>query len=401
MSPACNEPPNRSHVEDSWYLQSSCDCRQHAIDWRHRLVSVFAGTSKALRAFVMEDCLGPSKWIWFSRQQKPLDHLDHIDSGNRGPLGSLKLLIVTFHGSFFYYFGAMSVTLSVAIHPFAVGKKVEVRYRDDATTLIAYGKRYSRGTFAPISARRCKFSAPLCQSTFMLATSEVEAGNGNTYVATRTGADLRYGNQPFSTTSLPPTPPKRTSPPDSAASHHPRPRQRKMALLKPPALKQTQLRHLRLPPRLFAVIGIKNTDSEKKNHPLRPHSAGSRLVRMTKGSVSEPLRKVWHRPGPMVTLWPAGMSLFSPSTVARMTPEWLRKVSVWCLGQLSGRHVDGGAGCDMGCRAEFRRGVGWGRIGCCWRPFPVVRGVEIAVTVTVLGDGAGEEGERGAGWWRD
>ncbi|KAG8525261.1 uncharacterized protein KY384_008905 [Bacidia gigantensis] len=138
------------------------------------LVAIFAALLKALLAFSLSDCLGQAKWIWFSKQQRPLRDLYLIDGASRGPLGSLKLLGYPVARSFIT-FGAVAVIISIAIDPFAqltIGKKETVVLRDDNATQIAFAKRYSKGSLSTFSAA-------------MIADP-----NGNNYSATSTDADF-------------------------------------------------------------------------------------------------------------------------------------------------------------------------------------------------------------------
>lgn len=81
-------------VEDTWLLQTLAIIfsilsigaiaallahydNKSIFDWNgvtlNAVVAVFAALTKALLAFAISDCLGQSKWIWFSWQQKAID----------------------------------------------------------------------------------------------------------------------------------------------------------------------------------------------------------------------------------------------------------------------------------------------------------------------------------------
>ncbi|KAL8777721.1 MAG: hypothetical protein Q9213_007736 [Squamulea squamosa] len=137
------------HNEDTWRLQtlavvgSTLSIGAIAVllahydtkpifDWNavtlNAIVAVFSAVSKALLAFALSDCIGQSKRIWFSWQERHLKDLDSIDNASRGPLGSLKLMGQPMARSFIS-FGAVVVILSVAIDPFVqltVGKQNKI-----------------------------------------------------------------------------------------------------------------------------------------------------------------------------------------------------------------------------------------------------------------------------------
>ncbi|KAL8685577.1 MAG: hypothetical protein Q9224_005763 [Gallowayella concinna] len=188
-------PSQGKHVEDTWYLSAlavlgstlalgaiatllSIYNGTPIFKWHgvtlNAIVAVLAVTLKGLLAFAISDAIGQSKWIWFSRQQRPLQDLALIDSASRGPLGSLQLLYRSVARSPISI-GAIVVVLSVAIDPFiqlAVGTTDTVMYKNDSSTEISYAKKYSRGYFTP------------------LVSDSVKSTDGNTYFKARADADF-------------------------------------------------------------------------------------------------------------------------------------------------------------------------------------------------------------------
>jgi hypothetical protein len=113
------------------------------------VVALTATILKGLVALTVSDCLGQAKWIWLSRQQRPLSDFAIIDQGSRGPLGSIKILWQPVARSFIS-FGAILVILSVPMDSFvqlAVGKTNAIVYKNDSSTQISYARRYSKGNF--------------------------------------------------------------------------------------------------------------------------------------------------------------------------------------------------------------------------------------------------------------
>ena len=161
------------HVEDTWYLHALAVLwstlslgaiaallgiydgtpifKWHGVTL-NAVVAVLAVILKGLLAFAISDAIGHSKWIWFSRQQRPLQDLALIDNASRGPLGSLQLLYKSVARSAISL-GAIVMILSVAIDPFiqlAIGTTDTVIYKDDSSTHISYAKRYTAGSFTPL-----------------------------------------------------------------------------------------------------------------------------------------------------------------------------------------------------------------------------------------------------------
>lgn len=119
-------------------------------DWNgltlNAIVAVFSAMSKAMLAYVLSESLGQAKWIWFSSQHRPLNDIDLIDSGSRGPLGSLRIMTQPIARSFISM-GAMIVILSAVIDPFiqfSIGKTESLKFDNSSYAQIAYAKRYSK-----------------------------------------------------------------------------------------------------------------------------------------------------------------------------------------------------------------------------------------------------------------
>ncbi|KAL8916282.1 MAG: hypothetical protein Q9172_006372 [Xanthocarpia lactea] len=137
-------------------------------------IAVLAVILKGLLAFAVSEAIGQSKWIWFSRHERPLQDQALIDNASRGPLGSLQILYNPVARSFIGL-GAIVVILSVAIDPFlqlAVRTTDTIVYKNDSSTQIAYANKYDQGYFTP------------------LFTELVESTDGNTYFKTRADADF-------------------------------------------------------------------------------------------------------------------------------------------------------------------------------------------------------------------
>ena len=103
-------------------------------DWHgvrlNAIVSIMTTISKALLAFVLDECLGQAKWIWLSRQRQPLNDLNVIDQASRGPLGCCKILRRSIARSFISI-GAITIILSTAMDPLiqlTIGKRGDVIY---------------------------------------------------------------------------------------------------------------------------------------------------------------------------------------------------------------------------------------------------------------------------------
>ena len=103
------------------------------------IIAIFSVISKSMLAYTLSECLGQAKWIWISSQQRPLNDINVIDSGSRGPLGSFKILTQPMIRSFISV-GAIVVILSVVIDPFVqltIGKADSVNFDKNSNVQIA------------------------------------------------------------------------------------------------------------------------------------------------------------------------------------------------------------------------------------------------------------------------
>lgn len=131
-------------------------------DWHgvtlNAVVSTMTTISKAMLAFVLDECLGQAKWIWLSRQRQPLNDLNLIDQASRGPLGCCKILHRPIARSFISI-GAITIILSTAMDPLiqlTIGKSGDVIYGESSDAQISYAKRYSKGYFEHVAATKSK-----------------------------------------------------------------------------------------------------------------------------------------------------------------------------------------------------------------------------------------------------
>ncbi len=151
----------------------ACYNNKPVLDWKgvtlNAIVSLLSTMSSALLAFTVSESLGQAKWVWLSWQQRPLNDLNLIDQGSRGPLGSFKILTKPVARSFISM-GAIIVILSAASDPFVqltLGKKEDVQFTLDPSVQIAHAKRYSKGSFTTVHAtqsnKAClQYSCILC-----------------------------------------------------------------------------------------------------------------------------------------------------------------------------------------------------------------------------------------------
>ena len=119
-------------------------------DWNgltlNAIIAIFSVMSKSMLAYTLSECLGQAKWIWISSHQRPLNDIDLVDSGSRGPLGSFKILTQPTVRSFISV-GAIVVILSIIIDPFVqltVGKEDSVKFENNSEVQIAYAKRHNQ-----------------------------------------------------------------------------------------------------------------------------------------------------------------------------------------------------------------------------------------------------------------
>ncbi|KAL3460016.1 hypothetical protein BJX64DRAFT_278766 [Aspergillus heterothallicus] len=57
------------------------------------IVSILATASKSSLIYVIGECIGQLKWIWFKRKRDELSQMQLFDSAGRGPLGSLLVIM--------------------------------------------------------------------------------------------------------------------------------------------------------------------------------------------------------------------------------------------------------------------------------------------------------------------
>jgi hypothetical protein len=73
--------------------------------------------------------LGQCKWLLFSRSQRPLSHLGHIDGASRGPYGSIKLFYRRNWYGTLPALGALLMVVTLAVNPF-MQQLIHYRFRD-------------------------------------------------------------------------------------------------------------------------------------------------------------------------------------------------------------------------------------------------------------------------------
>ena len=73
--------------------------------------------------------LGQCKWLLFSRSQRPLSHLGHIDGASRGPYGSIKLFYRRNWYGTLPALGALLMVVTLAVNPF-IQQLIHYRFRD-------------------------------------------------------------------------------------------------------------------------------------------------------------------------------------------------------------------------------------------------------------------------------
>ncbi|KAJ0417816.1 hypothetical protein BJY00DRAFT_315607 [Aspergillus carlsbadensis] len=85
------------------------------------IISLLGTASKSSLIYVIGECMGQLKWVWFYRAEKNrhqrLDNMQYFDGASRGPLGSL-LLILRHRGTSFVSFGALLIIVTLLFDPF-------------------------------------------------------------------------------------------------------------------------------------------------------------------------------------------------------------------------------------------------------------------------------------------
>jgi hypothetical protein len=73
--------------------------------------------------------LGQCKWLLFSRSQRPLSHLGHLDGASRGPYGSIKLFYKRNWYGTLPSLGALLMVVTLAVSPF-MQQLIHYQFRD-------------------------------------------------------------------------------------------------------------------------------------------------------------------------------------------------------------------------------------------------------------------------------
>ncbi|KAL3479168.1 hypothetical protein BJX99DRAFT_222621 [Aspergillus californicus] len=82
------------------------------------IISILATASKSSLVYVIGECIGQLKWIWFHKaERKQLDDMQLFDSASRGPLGSLSV-ILQHKGQSLVSLGAIVIILALMFDPF-------------------------------------------------------------------------------------------------------------------------------------------------------------------------------------------------------------------------------------------------------------------------------------------
>lgn len=81
------------------------------------IVSILATASKSSLTYMIGECIGQLKWIWFYQKERQLDQIQLFDSASRGPLGSL-FVIMRHKGQSIVSLGALVTILVLTFDPF-------------------------------------------------------------------------------------------------------------------------------------------------------------------------------------------------------------------------------------------------------------------------------------------
>jgi hypothetical protein len=85
------------------------------------IISLLGTASKSSLIYVIGECMGQLKWVWFYKAEKNrhqrLNHMQYFDGASRGPLGSL-LLILRHRATSFVSFGALLIIITLLFDPF-------------------------------------------------------------------------------------------------------------------------------------------------------------------------------------------------------------------------------------------------------------------------------------------
>lgn len=96
------------------------------------IVSIFVVIIKGGVILVLTEGIGQLKWSWFSKANRPLEHIQMWDNATRGPFGASVLLGRLAGRDLLASLGALMVVLSLAVDPFA---QQIIRYKDCAVTI--------------------------------------------------------------------------------------------------------------------------------------------------------------------------------------------------------------------------------------------------------------------------
>ncbi|GME55774.1 hypothetical protein GTA08_BOTSDO13905 [Neofusicoccum parvum] len=83
------------------------------------MVSTFITASRFLMLFVVAECIGQLRWIYYQAGPRPLDELEVFDSASRGAFGSVLFVLRMKARALMATLGALIVIVALAMDPFA------------------------------------------------------------------------------------------------------------------------------------------------------------------------------------------------------------------------------------------------------------------------------------------
>lgn len=83
------------------------------------MVSTFITASRFLMLYVVAECIGQLRWLYFQGGARPLDELEVFDSASRGALGSMLLVLRLKARALIATWAALTVIVALAMDPFA------------------------------------------------------------------------------------------------------------------------------------------------------------------------------------------------------------------------------------------------------------------------------------------
>jgi hypothetical protein len=104
-------------------------CQWHASISINTIVSTISTVAMFTLMNPLGGALGQCKWLLFSRSQRPLSHLGHIDGASRGPYGSIKLFYRRNWYGTLPALGALLMVVTLAVNPF-MQQLIHYRFRD-------------------------------------------------------------------------------------------------------------------------------------------------------------------------------------------------------------------------------------------------------------------------------